>query len=496
MAKSKVIKVNKRDKAEESEKPEKKKKKENVVGTESKLGLAYTSMLDDIERKLGTTGGDMSNQRLSTGMLTVDLIMGGGLVPGMTTIAGMEASGKSTLMMSALRSAVASSIPIIHYLDAEGSVDPRYTTSILRVKSLTEVFGEGDEKGWKVLPKAFYSSDNIIEGCYDRIARILNRLPDKIYKQNNKQWYLVVENSNKAQVELSKTFGPADKKYSKGGFTWYPTDNPHPQAVFFIDSYPLLLPGAVDENEKTSNGLALQARSYSQQLPRVVGKLRSKRAIIFGVNQIRKAPMVMFGPSEYEPCGEALKFNSSVRHWIGSRAVPNEWRSDAKNSKISIEPSVEGKGEDQYAYKHVANKKNKTYTPFLECWTRVWIKDGKGKGRGLDPVFDTAQFLFNVGLAKRGRKNLIEFTKMPEKLHPLNGMALEWLDFKTLILTEEFKSKELSEKAAKIYKKCKLDKPFNIRKFCFGIVKDGTASTLMNDKLAQTSKKDDDEDDE
>src|SRR5271168_2375936 len=128
-SKSKIIKVNKRDNDEKTEKK---------VGTESKLEMAYTSMLDDIERKLGTTGGDMSNQRLSTGMLTVDLIMGGGLVPGMTTIAGMEASGKSTLMMSALRSAVASKIPIIHYLDAEGSVDPRYTTSILRVKSLTE----------------------------------------------------------------------------------------------------------------------------------------------------------------------------------------------------------------------------------------------------------------------------------------------------------------------------------------------------------------------
>jgi RecA/RadA recombinase len=483
----KIIKVNKRDKAEKSE-------KKDIVVTESKLEMAYTSMLDDIERKLGNTTGDMSNERLSTGMLTVDLIMGGGLVPGMTTIAGIEQSGKSTLMMSALRSAVASKIPVIHYLDAENSVDPRYTTSILRVKSLTEVFGEGDEKGWKILPKAFYSSDNIIEGCYDRIARVLNRLPDKIYKQTNKQWYLVVENSNKEQVTLSKNFGTPDKKYSKGGYTWYPTDNPHPQAVFFIDSYPLLLPGAVDENEKTSNGLALQARSYSQQLPRVVGKLRAKRAVIFGVNQIRKAPMVMFGSPEYEPCGEALKFNSSVRHWIGSRAVPLEWRSEPKNSKISEELSVEGRGVDQYAYKYVSNKKNKTYTPFLECWTRVWIKDSKGKGRGLDPVFDTAQFLFNVGLAKRGRKNVMEFTKTKEKLHPLNGMVLDWLDFKTLVLAEEYKDKELVEKAAKIYKKCKLDKPFSIRKFCFKILKDGTASTLMNDKLAQTSKKDDEDD--
>ena len=224
-----------------------------------------------------------------------------------------------------------------------------------------------------------------------------------------------------------------------------------------------------------------------------MGKLRAKRAIIFGVNQIRKAPMVMFGPSEYEPCGEALKFNSSVRHWIGSRAVPNEWRSDAKNSKVSVEPSVEGKGEDQYAYKFISNKKNKTYTPFLECWSRVWIRDGKGKGRGLDTVFDTAQFLFNTGIAKRGRKNMVEFTKMKDKLHPLNGMTLDWLDFKTLIIAEEFKDKEVIEKAAKIYKRCKLDKPFYIRKWAFSIIKDGTASTLMNDKLSQKKENDDDE---
>jgi hypothetical protein len=80
---------------------------------------AYTAILDDIEKKIGNSQGDMHNFRLSTGVLVVDLIMAGGLVPGMTTIAGEEQSGKSTLLMATLHSALQSKIPIIHYLDCE-----------------------------------------------------------------------------------------------------------------------------------------------------------------------------------------------------------------------------------------------------------------------------------------------------------------------------------------------------------------------------------------
>ena len=182
-------------------------------------------------------------------------------------------------------------------------------------------------------------------------------------------------------------------------------------------------------------------------------------------------------------CGTALQLATSCRLWSYHRAVPKEWRHDAKVGAFCEEDSVEGDGVDHYQYKYIRNKKNKTATPFLDCWIRIWVRDRKGKGRGIDPVFDTAQFLFSTGLARRGRSNSIEFVQSNSNPHPLGGKTLTWADFKLLVLAEELNNKTVREAADPLRKKLKLDPKYKLRAWCFKIMRSGTASALMNDRI-------------
>jgi hypothetical protein len=316
----------------------------------------------------------------------------------------------------------------------------------------------------------------------------LRRLPDKRYSHEERSWFLVVDSRDDKVNRFVKALGKPNSKLSGGGKLWFPTDNDQPQAVFVIDSWPSLLPENTDEKEEKDNSLGVQARAFAQHLPRVRGMLRRKACIIFGVNQLRTAPMVRFGDPTYEPGGSALKFNSSCRVWISERAVPEQWRHDKKVSKYSEEPSVEGNGIDQYQYKHMRNKKNKDGMPYLETMSRIWIKDRLGKGRGFDPAYDTLQFLMTIGLAEWSgtlrTKNSITFVKTKNTpQYPYAGKSMPWLDFKTIIIAEEYggKAKEVALKLKNKY--IKGNDKFNLRKWCFKILRNGEASAFMHTKI-------------
>ena len=68
-----------------------------------------------------------------------------------------------------------------------------------------------------------------------------------------------------------------------------------------------MLPRSMDITGKEA-GLAAQARMFSEQIKKVKGRMSPKRVTLMGVNQLRKNPGVMYGPTETEPGGEALKF--------------------------------------------------------------------------------------------------------------------------------------------------------------------------------------------
>jgi hypothetical protein len=386
--------------------------------------------------------------------------------------------------MTLLGAAVNSDIPVIEYWDPENSVDPTYTGGILKVRDINrQVFGIRDKKGWAVEPKARYYDDNILETFFNAVVSTLNTLPDRRWLEEEGVWAYFFSNK-KTQVALMKELGvKRDDKLSRihGAHVCPLEEAPPLQALFILDSWPSLVSEKIDEQEEASNAMALDAREFSKHLKRVVGKLRRKSAAIFGVNQIRERPGVMYGPTEYEPGGNALKYFSIARNQIRGRAIPPGW---GKGSVLE-EPSITGKGVDKYQFKHIKNTKNKTSTPYFEAWSRIWISDSKGKAHGFDPVFDVFEYLKITNQVKGNKKSFMIL------LPGLEKVKWDWISFKKLVLAEHFQSKEMINE---ISKKKKLKTRIKIRKICFGQIAKGEHLELMRSKSESFEDADPDDD--
>jgi hypothetical protein len=359
-------------------------------------------------------------------------------------------------------------------------------------KKLKDVFGQrNDDGGWIVPPRARYYDSSNLEVVFRAIKRALIRLPGKRYLPERKQWFLVFDRTKHHQEIRKKmgfTEGHDQKLFSETKQYWHKVDDGDLQAIFFIDSLAALVPDVVeDDEEKDGSGIAFDAREFSKWIKQVKGKLRSRHAAIFVVNQLRENPMAKFGPKESEPGGNAPRFYSDVRNRIDARSVPPGWaRQQGKNgfdkADVGVEESVEFEGgEDLYQYKHIKNIKNKKGTPYLEGMSRVWIKDGDGKARGFDPVYDTYQYLLMTGQVKtvgKGKKKEYEISLLP-------GKSLDWFGFKCLILAETENNKELWAYLRKEYKlkdtvkKKGVERPLRLRKWCFNQVRKGLAFKLM-----------------
>lgn len=277
------------------------------------------SMIDDeidgMEKrfKLNSMSIDKNEPRFSTGLLSLDTMLGGGLLGGgWYTFFGGEQSAKSTTAMNVMASIVAQKdfTGKAAAFDYEGSTQGDYVENIMRgmgiKEDITNVFGiRDDETGqWVVKPRIRYYSPDTGEKFFDYLAKLEKVLPDKV--KMNDSWYYVFENTKANQKSLK---GHYDKAYfSKHNKFRVPAKDGSIQAVVLVDSYPAMLPSQADEKDEGDKSIGLQARMFSEGMKRVKSAMRRKRVVVLGVNQLRKIPMAMYGPTENEPCGESLKF--------------------------------------------------------------------------------------------------------------------------------------------------------------------------------------------
>lgn len=461
-----------------------------------------SSVLDECEKKDQISSTVDDGYVLSTGLLSLDIVMNGGIRSGWITSSGLEASGKSSLAIKMLGSLAKKNIPG-YFIDSEGSLDTEYACNVAGISDISEYFGRPSPKGkgWEIPPKIRYTSENTLEKVFSFMQRILLRLPDKLYRQEEKKWYYVFS-KEKADVEIMQKLGLKHslKLYSQTGRYWCEAPDGNFQMVFILDSLPGLVTQDVAEDaDGGSKAMALQARALSKAVPPVRGLLRRKHAVFLVINQLRQAPGVMFGPSEYEPCGNYVKFASDVRNTLNSRSVPDPFdrgktEAGSPTGTYGQEPSVEGEGTDTYMYKLIKNTKNKRGTPFRQGWCRLWISDYKSKARGFDPVFDCYKYLETTNQAhiqkKGGRREIIGLDKFfPE----LKGKPVQWLDFKLLILGLVQNNNELLEKFKEKYEIPLDNEMFNLYNHCFEQIESGEAFNLMLDSN-QEIVKDDSED--
>jgi recombination protein RecA len=83
--------------------------------------------------------------------------------------------------------------------------------------------------------------------------------------------------------------------------------------VIVVDSVAALAPRAELEGEAGEAHVGLQARLMAQACRRLVGPAKRSETLVLFVNQLRSSIGQMFGPSEVQPGGRALKYASAVR---------------------------------------------------------------------------------------------------------------------------------------------------------------------------------------
>lgn len=427
------------------------------AGYKERMRKLYSREIDRIDKKIGLVGGLVQQPRLSSGVLCFDLAFGM-FAPGLCLYVGAEGSAKSTASMTALREAIRAQVPITEYMDPEGTVDGEYTSGILGVSSLDQVFGQRDQKTgkWLVQPLARYHDTHILEEVFTAIKAALDVLPDKRYRPDKEQWYLIFSRKTSSMARM-KDLGltPDPKLYTDTGSYWCPIgDDSSVQAVFFVDSFPAMVTEDVDLEKTSGNALGLLAAALSKWLPRITGKLRRKAAILVGVNQLRDRPMPKPGQLDwYEPAGNSLKLFSSLRNMMRSVVPPDGigWERDEKNKATAIEDSVEVEGgTDRYMWKNLSNIKNKHATPMRKTQCRVWIEDGNGMARGIDPTFDVWNFYDTLGLITKTKRSKGEQRFTISGIKALKGIEFTWASFKTLVLAETLGSRELLKKAIKL----------------------------------------------
>ena len=408
------------------------KKKKIAVKEKSDNTMDYLALLEEVANVVKLNSVSLSEEsRMHSGLLGIDLVLGRGIGPTMCTIFGPEQSAKTTLAITIMAATINQGVPISTLWDAEQSSGSSsdYIQNILNEQGITrpfeEVFGVRKKGVWTTKPLVYYQDSAVGEDFFNWLHALLKRLPDKRF--DNDQWWYVYENTKPNQAKyLSKS----DKTMNKANHgIWVPAKDDSLQAVIIVDSYPSLMPVAQDADEHTK-AMAVQARMFALQLPRVKGAFRAKRIALLGINQLRLNPGARFGNPETEPGGQALKFFSDQRMRVYPRALSGVPFHPKGEGMMELEPSVDGSGEDTYRYIHCKTIKNKLSVPQQEMWLRLWVSDSQGEARGYDLVWDTFYTCFQCGIITGKRSSM--------RLNiPGLGEArknIDWLSFKKLII--------------------------------------------------------------
>jgi len=231
------------------------------------MGTEFEKTMEALAKKYGpavTAGADLKSleiQRIPTGSLALDVEMGGGYPAGrIVELFGKEGSTKSSLALYAAREVQKLGKPVV-WLDVEGTLDPAWVALIgVDLKRLTVMRPEKGEDAVDML-QAVVKTNEVGLVVLDSVAALVPS-----------------EDLEKSAGESSRMASPAQ-----------------------------LVGGAVKKLQAALNAYDSEGE-YNQ-------------CLIILLNQIREKPGVVYGPTEYTPGGNAVKFFASVR----VRLARGEW---------------------------------------------------------------------------------------------------------------------------------------------------------------------------
>lgn len=413
--------------------------------------------IDDMEKKFGLTSMSLSEKedRLDSGNLCLNLMTAGGFTAGgWYTFYGEEQSCKTTLATNVMGSIIRMETFLgkAFFFDYEGSFSAEYADAMWKYngngksKQASHVFGiKGKDGDYVVQPRIRYFAPAVGEDFFDFMSKLLKSLPSVLLIDGS---YFYIYENTKANQKLTK--GHYDTKYFKK-FNKFKVPAPHglPQAVILCDSYPAMVSRRADEKDDGSDGLGSQARMFADGIKRVKGRMKEKRVLVLGINQLREVPMAMYGPDKKEPCGTALRFFADARFRMTPIAIPHG------KGMMEEEDSLSGQGVDTYRYIKCHAFKNKLGGPQkANMVLRLYVANENGEGLGFCRVWDCYTYLKETGQIG-GQRNKIKF----EEGTPFAGKTMTWMEFKAMVDGDA----ELIKKGCK---KFGLDKPLRIYEWC------------------------------
>ena len=259
----------------------------------------YAKRFDQMEKKFAITSQEINvPNKLSSGLLIIDLVSGGGLAAGKCYgIAGPEKGSKTTSAYHYEGQAVRKEIPAIAHYDAEGAVsDPDYVRATTGYTTRELYFGTDK--------KVRLYQESGLEDFYDTSKMLMRSLPDKYYRSEEKQWFHVFDSDQAGRANMAD-FGYKSynkKLYDETGRLFCETEQAGLQGLIVIDSYAALLIKKIDDGDDVKQLPAAAALAFSNNIKKVLGVLSRKAFSIYGINQLRTNPMAMFGSPFYEPC--------------------------------------------------------------------------------------------------------------------------------------------------------------------------------------------------
>lgn len=459
------------------------KKAKKKAREDASMDFNFSDAFDEAEKSTRLTAVEVSekvdmNTVITSGSLVMDLcIYGGGLQAGRVyDLHGEESGGKTTAGTIALIQAV-KSIPgpkgktKAYYCDAEGTFDKKWFMNIARSYglefSLKEIFGNKDKEGnWINKPTIRLVKPTIGDVYLKTVIRVLNAMPNKIFMKDKWMYSWSPVDPKVAK----KTGGLTVKKlkeviedqgisydkelFAKTGSYMTPVPNNYggPELVILTDSMVALTPAQIAEDD--SEALSMQARMFSRWMNTIKSLASSKGVTLININQLREKPMA-FGDARYAPGGKAIHYVTDCRNILTPCANP------AGGGQI------EEVGNDTYRWTSMTNKKNKLFIPGSKIKFRWWTKRNGEVGCGLDPVFDTMDYLERTGQIKmRAKKVKIMLADHKKAKEIFDNLTLSYDEFKTLVC-----DKELQKNGSVI--KC------DLRKICLKQIRSGIAFDLQ-----------------
>jgi recombination protein RecA len=192
--------------------------------------------------------------------------------------------------------------------------------------------------------------------------------------------------------------------------------------LIVVDSIASLVPRKEFEEEVGKQNIALQARTMSQALRKIVGSASKSKTSLMFINQVRNKVGIFYGNPETTPGGLALKFYASIRLKV-------------KNTKKLIGDNGEVFGNIM----EVEAVKNKVGIPFRKTEFEVIYSEGINAAADLlDSAMkyglitkNKSTYKFGEAIIEVGRDHTILELRTNEKLYNIIATELKKIYYKS-----------------------------------------------------------------